>query len=128
VTSAAALVAGLCLLVLAASIPLIAQLRSLEEDRAHGRATVAMRIGPTATRVLYSTLVVSAYVILPIAWGLGAIPTGALGAFLTAPLAMRLGDVVSHRSGEALSGARREAVLLLAGFAALLLAGAAVLP
>jgi 1,4-dihydroxy-2-naphthoate octaprenyltransferase len=108
---------------LALSIPLIAQLRTLDADRASGRATLATRIGPTATRVFYSILVVVAYAVLPLAWAVGAIPLGGLAPFLTAPLAMRLGDVVSHRSGEGLRDALREALLLLGLFGALFLAG-----
>jgi 1,4-dihydroxy-2-naphthoate polyprenyltransferase len=110
-------------LLLALSIPLIAQLRTLDADRKSGRLTVATRFGPTATRVLYSILVVVAYAVLPLAWAVGAIPTGALAAYITAPIAMRLGDVVSHRSGEALKGATREALVLLALFSALIAAG-----
>ena len=113
---------------LALSIPLIAQLRSLDADRAAGRTTVATRMGATATRVVYSILVVVAFAILPVAWAVGAIPTGGLAAFLTAPLAMRLGDVVSHRRGEELRSAMREAFLLLASFAALFGLGLVLLP
>ena len=104
---------------LALSIPLVAQLRTLDADRSAGRTTVATRVGATATRVVYSILVVVAFAILPVAWAVGAIPTGGLAPFLTAPLAMRLGDDVSHRRGEELSGAMREAFLLLASFGAL---------
>jgi len=113
---------------LALSIPLIDQLRTLDADRGSGRLTVATRFGPTATRVLYSILVVVAYAVLPLAWAVGAVPIGALAAFLTAPLAMRLGDVVSHRSGESLKGAVREAAGLLALFTALLGAGVYLSP
>jgi 1,4-dihydroxy-2-naphthoate octaprenyltransferase len=113
---------------LAASIPLIAQLRSLDADRATGRTTVATRIGATATRVVYSILVVAAYAVLPVAWAVGAIPTGGLAPFLTAPIAMRLGDVVSHRSGEGLRKALREGVILAIAFASLLVAGTVLFP
>ena len=119
---------ALTVALLAASIPLIAQLRSLDADRASGRTTIATRIGATATRVLCSILVVMAFAVLPVAWAVGAIPTGGLAPFLTAPLAMRLGDVVSHRSGDALGSAMREAVLLVVAFAALFALGAALLP
>jgi 1,4-dihydroxy-2-naphthoate octaprenyltransferase len=101
---------------LAVSIPLIARLRTLEGDRA------------TAVRVVYSILVVVAYAVLPVAWGVGAIPTGGLVPFLSAPLAMRLGDVVSHRSGDALREAVREAILLLVAFAVLFAVGVALVP
>ncbi|MBI2983778.1 MAG: hypothetical protein HYY42_06340 [Chloroflexi bacterium] len=113
---------------LALGIPLIAQLRTLDADRAAGRTTVATRIGATATRVLYSILVVIAFAVLPVAWAVGAIPTGGLAPFLTAPLAMRLGDVVSHRRGEELRDAMREGVLLVLGFAILFGAGLVLLP
>jgi 1,4-dihydroxy-2-naphthoate octaprenyltransferase len=101
---------------LAASIPLIAWLRTLQGDRA------------TAVRVAYSILVVVAYAVLPVAWAVGAIPTGGLAPFLTAPIAMRLGDVVSHRSGDALRGVMKEAVLLLLAFTTLFVAGLVLVP
>lgn len=113
---------------LAVSIPLIAQLRSLDADRAAGRTTAATLAGATATRVLYSILVVAAYAVLPVAWAVGGIPTGGLAPFLTAPLAIRLGDVVSHRSGAALGGATREAIGLVATFAGLFAIGLVLLP
>lgn len=122
------IVGALTVALLAVSIPLIAQLRSLDADRAAGRTTVATRIGATATRVLYSILVVVAYAVLPVAWGFGAIPTGGLAPFLTAPIAMRLGDLVSHRRGRALEGALREGVLLPMAFAILFVVGVILVP
>lgn len=122
------IVLAVTVVLLALSIPLIAQLRTLDADRAAGRMTVATRIGATATRVVYSILVVSAFAILPVAWAVGAIGTGGLAPFLSAPLAMRLGDVVSHRRGEELRGALREAVYLVIGFAALFAAGLVLVP
>lgn len=108
------------------SIPLIAQLRTLDCDRAAGRRTVATVIGATATRVTYSILVVIAFALLPVAWALALLPTGALLAFLAAPLAIRLGDVVSHRTGAALTQAIREGLLLVALFGGLVGIGAAL--
>ncbi|MBI2773894.1 MAG: hypothetical protein HYX56_05325 [Chloroflexi bacterium] len=101
------IVAVVTVALLAASLPLISMLRSLEGDRA------------TAVRVLYSILVVLAFAALPVAWALGALPTAALLAYVAAPLAMRLGDTVSHRSGAALSGALREGIILVLLFAAI---------
>ncbi len=109
------------------SLPLVAQLRSLDADRAASRSTIATRIGATATRVTYSVLVVIAFAVLPVVWAVGLIPTGALLALLATPLAMRLGDVVSHRSGEALGQAFREGLVLVALFAALFAIGSAAL-
>ena len=122
------IVGAFSLALLAASLPLIAQLRTLASDRSAGRRTAATVLGATATRVTYSVLVVIAYAVLPLAWALAFIPTGALAAFLSAPLAMRLGDVVSHRSGDALRQALREGVVLVMLFAALFAAGWLVSP
>lgn len=122
------IVPAVTVILLALSVPLIAQLRTLDADRAAGRITVATRIGATATRVVYSILVVVAFAILPVAWAVGAIGTGGLAPLLTAPLAMRLGDVVSHRRGETLGGAVREALLLLLAFAALFGLGLVLVP
>ena len=121
-------VAAVALVLLGAGIPLIAQLRTLEGDRVAGRRTVATAVGPTATRVTYSFLVVSAFALLPVAWAIGAIPTGGLAPILAAPLAVRLGDHVSHRRGAALSAAQREALALIVLFAALYAVGSALLP
>jgi 1,4-dihydroxy-2-naphthoate octaprenyltransferase len=110
------IVGAVTVALLAASIPLIAWLRTLEGDRA------------TAVRVLYSILVVVAYAVLPLAWAVGAIPTGGLAPFLTAPLAIRLGDVVSHRRGEELGGATREALVLLLLFWVLFALGLLFVP
>ena len=120
------IVGAVSLALLVASLPLIAWLRTLDADRAASRTTVATLIGATATRVTYSVLVVVAFAILPVAWAIGLIPTGALAGFLSAPLAMRLGDVVSHRSGSALGQALREGAALVALFGALFLIGSVV--
>ncbi len=113
------IVGAVSLALLVASVPLVAQLRSLDADRGASRRTLATLLGATGTRVTYSVLVVTAFAILPVAWALGAIPTGSLLAFLSAPLAMRLGDVVSHRSGAALGQALREGVFMVILFAVL---------
>lgn len=118
----------ICVALLAAGLPLIAQLRSFDADAAGGRRTLATLMGGTGTRVAYSVLVVIAYALLPVAWAVGGIPTGGLAPFLSVPLAFRLGDVVSHRGGAALAPALRDGVLLIVLFAALYAAGVAVLP
>jgi 1,4-dihydroxy-2-naphthoate octaprenyltransferase len=117
------IVGAVSLALLLASLPLIAWLRTLDADRAALRQTPATLMGATATRVTYSVLVVIAFAILPVAWALGLIATGALAALLASPLAMRLGDVVSHRRGEALGQAFREGALLVVLFAALFFGG-----
>jgi 1,4-dihydroxy-2-naphthoate polyprenyltransferase len=122
------IVAAACLVLLAAGIPLIAQLRSLDTDRDADRRTLVTLIGPTATRVAYSVLVVIAFALLPVAWAVGAIPTGGLAPILSAPLAVRLGDHVSHRAGRALETALRDGVLLVLLFAALYAIGSMVIP
>lgn len=121
-------VGAFAFVVLAASVLLVERLRCLEEDRSAGRRTVATVLGPTATRVVYSILVVAAYVILPLAWAVGATSTAGLAPYVTAPLAMRLGDAVSHRSGPELGQAKREAVALLLAFIAIYALGLALFP
>lgn len=120
-------IGSLTTLLLVATTSLISQLQFLDADCAAGRTTVATWIGATATRVVCSILVVAAFAVLPVAWAIGAVPTGGLAPFLTAPLAMRLGDVVSHRSADALGGAMREALVLVAAFAALFAVGVVLL-
>lgn len=121
-------VLAVAIVLLSAGIPLIAQLRTLDVDRAAGRRTLATLIGATAARVSYSVLVVGAFALLPLAWAVGAIPTGGLAPLLSAPLAVRLGDIVSHRAGPALGPALRDAVLLVVVFAALYAAGVTLVP
>ena len=120
------IVGTVSLALLLASLPLIAWLRTLDADRAAARQTPATLMGATATRVTYSVLVVIAFAILPVAWALGLIATGALAALLASPLAMRLGDVVSHRRGDALGQALREGALLVVLFAALFFGGSLI--
>ncbi len=117
---------AITLVLLAAGVPLVAQLRSLEADRLMGRRTAATVMGATGTRVVYSILVVAAFALLPLAWAVGAIPAGGLAPFLSAPLAMRLGDIVSHRSGPALGEALRDHVILVGSFAVLFGLGVAL--
>jgi 1,4-dihydroxy-2-naphthoate octaprenyltransferase len=120
------IVGAFSLVLLAASLALIAWLRSLDEDRAASRVTLATLTGATATRVAYSVLVVIAFAILPVAWAVGVIPTGSLIALLASPLAVRLGDIVSHRRGAALGQALREGTLLVVLFGGLFFGGALV--
>lgn len=116
------IVGAVIAVLLTASVVLVAQLRTLDADRAAGRRTLATALGATAVRVGYSILVVAAFAILPLAWAIGALPTTALAPFLTAPLAIRLGDTVSHRAGRELEGALTEAVLFAIAFLFLLVA------
>ncbi|MDE3112113.1 MAG: hypothetical protein KGN00_07880 [Chloroflexota bacterium] len=122
------MIPAVCVVLLAAGLPLIAQLRALDEDVAAGRRTIATLLGATGTRIAYSTLVVLAFALLPVAWAFAAIPTGALAPYLSVPLAFRLGDVVSHRGGAALGPALRDGAILVVLFAALYAVGAALFP
>lgn len=117
------IVGAVIAVLLTASVVLVAQLRTLDADRAAGRRTLATALGATAVRVGYSILVVAAFAILPLAWAIGALPTAGLLAFLTAPLAIRLGDTVSHRSGTGLDSALGEAIFLGIAFIVLLVFG-----
>jgi 1,4-dihydroxy-2-naphthoate octaprenyltransferase len=80
---------------LATALLVINNLRDIPSDAVSGKQTLAVRIGDRATRMLYVTLIVGAFVAVPIVSGLGARPVGAiaLGALLLAqrPVTLVLG-------------------------------------
>ncbi|HZP97416.1 MAG TPA: 1,4-dihydroxy-2-naphthoate polyprenyltransferase [Candidatus Limnocylindria bacterium] len=121
--SAVALWAALPVGAMVTAILTVNDLRDIEQDRAAGKRTLAVRLGPTGTGVWYSILLAVAYLAPPLGWLLGVLPAGALAPLLTLPLAIGVGDVVSHRTGRALNAALRDTARLHLLFGALLAAG-----
>lgn len=110
----------------AAALWSVRELRRIDADRAAGRRTLGTALGRTGMRLVYSVPVVLAYVALPLAWALEAVPLGGLLPYVTAPFAMRLGDTVSHQVGSPLDEAQRGTLLLGLAFVVLLLIGGAL--
>ena len=86
-----ALLAGFGVGALATAILVVNNLRDITTDAAAGKRTLAVRIGPSATRVQYSLLVVAATAVPPVGVMAGWFPPGTLLAsgaalFAAAPL------------------------------------------
>lgn len=88
---------------LVTAILVVNNLRDVDTDRAAGKYTLAVRVGPKATRIQFSALVVGAYV-LPFARVLvqGASPWSLL-PLLTLPLGLKLVRDVHTREGRPLN-------------------------
>ena len=107
-----AVVAALPVGLLATAILVVNNLRDIATDRAAGKATLAVRMGPGATRRLYRRLVYGAFALLvPVAVAAGAI--WPLLAVAAAPLGRRAVAAVAG------SGADRRPVAALAATARL---------
>ncbi len=91
--SGTALVASLGVGAIACAILVANNLRDIPTDQAHGKITLAVRLGAPRTRALFVGLVVVPYVVVMVlatAYGL----SGAWWALLSLPLAVRVGFVV----------------------------------
>ena len=91
--SGTALVASLGVGAIACAILVANNLRDIPTDQAHGKITLAVRLGAPRTRALFVGLVVVPYVVVMVlatAYGL----IGAWWALLSLPLAVRVGFVV----------------------------------
>ena len=101
---------------LVTALIVVNNLRDIPSDRRAGKRTLAVRLGPHATRVEYAALVGGAYLgLVPIAW---AITPAVLAAALTLPLAVAETRLVWRREGSALNSslAGTARVHLLFGF------------
>ncbi len=95
--------------VLAAAIPMgtlttailvVNNLRDIETDRQTGKRTLAVMIGPRATRLEYVLLLALAYAVPVLFWLAGWSSAGVLLAWATLPLALRLVRTVVYRTVE----------------------------
>ncbi|ATJ83656.1 prenyltransferase [Halomonas beimenensis] len=77
----ASLVPGL----LASALLLLNQLPDIEADRRVGRHHLAIRLGPRRAARLVAALLVTAFLVVPLGWGAGLLPSGAWLAWLPAP-------------------------------------------
>ena len=110
---------------LATALLVVNNLRDIPGDTESGKRTLAVRIGPGPTRVLYAVLLVLPFLLLPPICGLGGRPAGAV-ALIAVLLAQRpMAHVLQGAEGEALISVLGDTgrvqlvygVLLAAGFA-----------
>jgi 1,4-dihydroxy-2-naphthoate octaprenyltransferase len=91
---------------LASAILVVNNVRDLETDRRAGKRTLAVRLGRSRTRALYTTMVAGAFVTAPLPWAFDSMSAWLLLPWLTIPLAAKLVKVVrTHTDGPALNGA-----------------------
>ncbi|HTA05551.1 MAG TPA: 1,4-dihydroxy-2-naphthoate octaprenyltransferase, partial [Solirubrobacteraceae bacterium] len=91
---------------LASAILVVNNVRDLETDRRAGKRTLAVRLGRERTRVLYSSMVIGAFITAPLPWAFGSMTAWLFLCWLAIPLAAGVIKVVRTRvDGPALNGA-----------------------
>jgi len=90
------------------AIIVVNNLRDIEQDRAAGKRTVAVRVGVRATRWEYAVLMAVPYALLTILLLTSDLPLAALLAWLSLPLALRATRRVFLQTGRALNLALAE--------------------
>lgn len=90
---------------LAVAIIVVNNLRDVDTDRAAGKQTVAVRLGPQGARYEYAVLIVGAYLAPLAAWGLGFGPNGLLLVLVSAPRAVYWIRLVFALEGRPLNAA-----------------------
>jgi len=121
-TTAAAWLMSVPVGLLITAIIVVNNLRDIEQDRAAGKRTVAVRIGVRATRIEYAACVVGAYVCVAIGVVLQILPAYALVSWLSAPLGVITWRIVATQAGAPLNRALAltgQTTLLFAVFFAL---------
>lgn len=88
---------------LIAGIMVINNLRDITTDRAAGKQTLAVKIGPARTIGLYMGLLLSSFFLLPVMGGTGILPWGVLVALLSFPMAVMLIRETARVTGEGLN-------------------------
>jgi 1,4-dihydroxy-2-naphthoate polyprenyltransferase len=91
---------------LASAILVVNNVRDLETDRRAGKRTLAVRLGRTRTRGLYTAMVAAAFLLAPLPWLLGSMTVWLLLPWCAIPLAIPLVRIVRTRvDGPTLNGA-----------------------
>jgi 1,4-dihydroxy-2-naphthoate polyprenyltransferase len=90
---------------LVTAILVVNNLRDIGTDRVAGKRTLAVRLGPRATRIEYLLLLSAAYLVPLASWLTVGSPGGFWLPWLTLPLAIRLVRVVFSQEGRPLNAA-----------------------
>jgi 1,4-dihydroxy-2-naphthoate polyprenyltransferase len=109
---------------LASAILVVNNVRDLETDRRAGKRTLAVRLGRTRTRSLYTAMVAGAFLLAPLPWLLGSMTAWLLLPWCAIPLATGLVRIVRTRvDGPTLNGALAKTGALQLVFCLLFSAG-----
>jgi 1,4-dihydroxy-2-naphthoate octaprenyltransferase len=120
----AAVLAGAAVGALTTAILVVNNLRDIDTDRQTGKRTLAVVLGPGATRLEYLLLLIVAYAIPVVLWASGQSAAWVLLPWLTAPLALRLhGSIRQTTAGAALNKALAGTANLDLAFSALFALG-----
>ncbi|MDY0088596.1 MAG: 1,4-dihydroxy-2-naphthoate polyprenyltransferase [Coriobacteriia bacterium] len=87
------------------AILVVNNLRDIEQDRAAHKHTIAVRIGPAATRMEYAMCVAGAYLVVALGVAFDVVPVHAMASWLSIPLAYATWRVVASREGRPLNRA-----------------------
>jgi 1,4-dihydroxy-2-naphthoate octaprenyltransferase len=125
--SPVALVAAIPIGALATAILVVNNLRDIETDARVGKRTLAVRIGPRATRIEYLALLVLAYALVPDFWLLDVTSAWVMLPLLTLPRALQLARrIAAPADGPTLNQALADTAQLTLAFALLFAIGWAV--
>lgn len=119
-------VASFAIGLLVTAILVVNNLRDVEQDRAAGKRTVAVRIGTRATMREWTLFVVLPYLTVAAAVAAGLYSPGALAVLLSVPLAVSTARIVFHETGAALNRALAMTGQLALAFGALFSIGVIV--
>jgi 1,4-dihydroxy-2-naphthoate octaprenyltransferase len=103
--SAAAVRMAIAVGLIITDILVVNNLRDLENDRAAGKRTMAVRIGERGTRVQYVVFMVLAYALVPVWIWRGVIPATSLLVWLSLPWAWKSTRLVLTQRGRPLNAA-----------------------
>lgn len=103
--SAAALRMSIAVGLIITDILVVNNLRDLENDRAAGKRTMAVRIGEPGTRAQYVVFMVLAYALVLLWIWMGVIPATSLLVWLSLPWAWKSARIVLTQRGRPLNGA-----------------------
>lgn len=102
-TSPAAWLMAVPVGMLITAIIVVNNLRDIEQDRAGGKRTLAVRLGTQATKAEYAVCVGGAYAVVTAAVIAGLLPAAALAVWLSLPLAALTTRMVYTQTGTALN-------------------------
>ncbi len=109
---------------LATAILVVNNVRDMETDRRAGKMTLAVRMGRENAVVLYRSLVLGAFLVLPLALAAGDGSWAPLLGLLALPLAVGpMRTLTNRRDGPSLNGALAATGLLLGAYSLLVSAG-----